>query len=136
MNSLILSIAIRVLFPVLIIASVLSLFRGHNEPGGGFIGGLVAASAFVLLTFTLGVERTEKWMQAQPHTLITIGLVMALVAALLPMLFGLGFFEALWADLYLPLIGRPGTPVLFDVGVYLVVVGVVCKIVFSLAEDG
>jgi multicomponent Na+:H+ antiporter subunit B len=135
MRSLILQIAIRVLFPLLIIASLLSLFRGHHDPGGGFIGGLVAASAFVLLLFTHGVERTEQWMRAQPHTLITAGLLLALAAALFPLLFGRAFFEAMWAGFYLPVIGMPGTPMLFDIGVYLVVVGVVCKIVFSLAAD-
>jgi multicomponent Na+:H+ antiporter subunit B len=89
----------------------------------------------VLNTFTFGVEKTERWMRAQPHTMITIGLVLAFVAAIFPLFFGFGFFEALWAGFYLPVIGRPGTPLLFDVGVYLVVVGVVCKIVFSLAAE-
>ncbi len=135
MRSLILQIAIKALFPFLIIASLLSLFRGHHDPGGGFIGGLVAASAFVLNTFTYGVEKTERWMRAQPFWIITVGLVVAFVAAILPLFFGFAFLEAMWAGFYLPVIGRPGTPMLFDIGVYLVVVGVVCKVVFSMAAD-
>lgn len=134
MQSLILQTAVKVLFPLLIIASVLSVFRGHHLPGGGFIGGLVAASALILNVFALGMRETERKMRMKPVLLIAIGLVIAFSAMLIPMLFGLEFFQALWADFYLPVIGRPGTPLLFDLGVYLVVIGVVCKIIFSIAD--
>ena len=135
MNSLILQIAVRVLFPILLIASLLSLFRGHHEPGGGFIGGLVAASAFVLYTFAYGAQATELKMRLRPLMFIIAGLLSAFTATLLPLLFGLGYLEAMWAGFYLPVIGRPGTPLLFDLGVYLVVIGVVCKIVFTIATE-
>lgn len=135
MNSIILRVAVQALFPLLLVASLLSLFRGHNEPGGGFIGGLVAASAFILVTLSGGVAEGERRLRMPPLRLIGAGLSLAFIAAVVPLFFGHAFFEALWADLYIPIVGKPGTPVLFDLGVYLVVVGVVCKIVFSIADD-
>lgn len=135
MNSIILRVAVQVLFPILLVASLLSLFRGHNEPGGGFIGGLVAASAFLLVTLNGGVEDGRRRLLFRPLQFIGAGLTLAFIAAVVPLPFGYSFFEALWADFYLPIIGRPGTPVLFDMGVYLVVIGVVCKIVFSIADE-
>jgi multicomponent Na+:H+ antiporter subunit B len=134
MKSLILQISVKVLFPLIIIASVLSLFRGHHEPGGGFIGGLVAASAFTLLTLAMGSDKTEKGMRIKPLMLMTLGLLVAFLSAALPLFFGYGFFEGLWLEFYLPVIGRPGTPLLFDVGVYLVVLGVISKIVFTISD--
>lgn len=135
MNTMILRVAVQVLFPLLLVASLLSLFRGHNEPGGGFIGGLVAASAFILITLSGGVEEGQRRLGFDPLKFIGAGLTMAFIAAVIPVPFGHTFFEALWADLHIPIIGKPGTPVLFDVGVYFVVIGVVCKIVFSIAND-
>jgi multicomponent Na+:H+ antiporter subunit B len=134
MKSLILKVAVRVLFPLLIITSLLSLFRGHNEPGGGFIGGLVASIAFILLTFAIGVKETINSRHIQPTVFIIVGLGCALFAALLPMMHGSVFFDAMWADFSLPVIGRPGTPLLFDAGVYFVVIGAVCKIIFAIAD--
>lgn len=135
MNTMILRVAVQVLFPLLLVASLLSLFRGHNEPGGGFIGGLVAASAFLLITLSGGVEEGQRRLGFDPLNFIGAGLTLAFIAALIPVPLGHAFFEALWLDIHIPIIGKPGTPVLFDLGVYLVVVGVVCKIVFSIAND-
>lgn len=134
MNSFILIVAVRVLFPVILIVSLYVLFRGHNEPGGGFIGGLLATSALILQTFVFGIEKTERLILIKPLALIIIGLLLAFTAAFIPVFSGHGFFEGLWGGFYLPFIGRPGTPLLFDIGVYLVVIGVVSKIVFSIGE--
>ncbi len=134
MKSLLLQTAVKVLFPFLLIASLLSLFRGHNEPGGGFIGGLVAASAFILLTFAYGVKETEKRVYINPMLLIVAGLSFAFIASVMPVIFGFGFFEAMWADFKIPLIGKPGTPLLLDAGIYLVVTGAVCKIIFVIGD--
>lgn len=134
MKSLILQIAVKLLFPLLIVTSLLVLFRGHHLPGGGFIGGLVAASAFILSTFALGLEETGRKMRVKPVFFIKLGLTVAFMATLLPLFFGYGFLEPMWANFYLPIIGRPGTPLLFDTGVYLLVIGGVCNIVFSIAD--
>ena len=134
MKTIILQVAAKVLFPLLIIASLLSLFRGHNLPGGGFIGGLVASSAFILLDFAMGSRMAEKEEPIHPVQFIMAGLICALIAMTLPLFLGLGFFEAVWAGFYIPVIGRPGTPLLFDIGVYLVVIGAVCKIIFTIDD--
>ena len=134
MNSLILKIALRFLYPVMLVVSLLILFRGHHEPGGGFIGGLLLASALVLKTFVYGLEETERILRIKPIVLIIIGFSIAFIAAVMPLFLGQVFFTGLWADFYLPIIGRPGTPLLFDLGVYLMVVGVITKIVFSIGD--
>lgn len=134
MNSLILKIAIRFLFPVMLAVSLYILFRGHHEPGGGFIGGLLVASALVLKTFVFGVKEIERILRINPLVLIIIGLSCALFSAFLPVFTGYEFFEGLWLDLHLPLVGKPGTPLLFDLGVYIVVIGVVSKIIFSIGD--
>jgi len=134
MNSLILKIAVRILYPVMLLVSLLVLFRGHHLPGGGFIGGLIAASAILFKTFVEGTENTERKMYIKPFILIVSGLSAAFIAAVIPLLSGMGFFQGLWADFYLPVIGKPGTPLLFDIGVYMLVPGVISQIVFSIGD--
>jgi multicomponent Na+:H+ antiporter subunit B len=134
MNSFILQVALRLLFPVILLVSLYVMFRGHNEPGGGFIGGLLAASAIILKTFVNGLEETERLIKVKPLTLIITGLTLAFTSALLPLFFDLGFFEGLWADFYLPFFGRPGTPMMFDLGVFFVVIGITSKIIFSIGD--
>jgi multicomponent Na+:H+ antiporter subunit B len=134
MRSLILSTAARYLLPLLLIFSVFVLLRGHNEPGGGFVGGLVAASAFALYALALGVESAEIALQYSPRRFIGFGLLLAVASGMFPMLRGYPFMKALWSTRALPAIGKLGTPLFFDIGVYLVVIGVVLIIVFTLFE--
>jgi multicomponent Na+:H+ antiporter subunit B len=134
MNSLILQIAVRILYPVMLLLSLLLLFRGHHQPGGGFIGGLVAASAIIFKTFVSGNNDIRWRRNLNPIVLIISGLCMAFSAAVIPVFAGMQFFEGWWAEFYLPLIGRPGTPMLFDTGVYFLVLGIVCKIIFSISD--
>lgn len=135
MTSIILSVASRFLLPLLLLFSVFVLFRGHNEPGGGFIGGLVAAAAFALYAIAFGVEHAKKSLRVDPRYLIAVGLFFAIGSGIFPLLFGLPFMTGLWSNIQLPVMGKLGTPLLFDVGVYLVVVGITLLIVFTLAED-
>ncbi len=101
-------------------ASLLLLWRGHNLPGGGFIGGLTAAAGCVLLVLMHGPASAERLLRLRPRTLMGIGLAVALLAASLGLLGGGAFFQAHWLWLgELPL----GTPLLFDLGVYLCVFG-------------
>jgi multicomponent Na+:H+ antiporter subunit B len=135
--SLILRTAAKYLLPLLLLFSVFLLLRGHNEPGGGFVGGLVAAAAFALYALAAGVNPARRALQANPHTLIGSGLLVALASGILPLFFGREFLTMYWADLHLPFLGdlEVGTPLFFDIGVYLVVVGAVLLIIFSLAEE-
>ncbi|REJ66352.1 MAG: Na+/H+ antiporter subunit B [Planctomycetota bacterium] len=135
MHSLILSTAARYLLPLLLVFSIFLLVRGHNEPGGGFVGGLTAAAAFALFAIAYSVDRTRHLIGVHPRTLLGTGLLVALAAGCLSLFCGLPFMTGLWSNLALPSIGKLGTPLLFDVGVYLVVVGTVLMIVFELAEE-
>ena len=117
--------------PLLLLFSVFLLLRGHNEPGGGFVGGLVAAAAFALYAIAFGVQRARRALLVQPLTLLGVGLLVALLGGVPAVLRGKPFMSALWASGPVPL----GTPALFDVGVFLVVAGVVLMMIFSLAEE-
>lgn len=135
MRSLILAAATRVVFPLLLLFSVFLLFRGHNEPGGGFVGGLVAATAYALLALTGGVAAARRVLPARPEVLIGIGLLAALASGLVGLAAGRPFMSGLWGGVSLPVVGKPGTPVLFDAGVYLTVLGVVLLILLTLQEE-
>ncbi|MGA7876181.1 MAG: Na+/H+ antiporter subunit B [Desulfoferrobacter sp.] len=135
MKSLILSTATRYLLPLLLLLSVYLLLRGHNMPGGGFVGGLVAAAAFALYTLAQGVADARKVLRINPRTFIALGLLTSLSSACLSLFIGLPFMTGLWSKDKVVVIGKAGTPVLFDTGVYMVVLGVVLTIIFSLAED-
>ena len=135
MTSLILSTATRYMMPLLLLFSIFLLLRGHNEPGGGFVGGLVAAAAFALYAFAFNVENTRQALRIDPRNLIGIGLFIAMGSGLLSLFGGRPYMTGVWSSQEIPVLGKVGTPVLFDVGVYLVVVGVTLTIIFSLAES-
>lgn len=135
MDSLVLRTATRYLLPLLLLFSVFVLLRGHNEPGGGFVGGLVAASAFALYALAFGVEHAQQLLSVSPRRLIGLGLLIAVLSGLVGVLVGDPFMTAQWEERPLPVVGKLGTPLLFDIGVYLTVIGVVLTIIFALAEE-
>ena len=137
MTSLILSTATRFLLPLLLLFSIFVLLRGHNQPGGGFIGGLIAAAAFALNAIAFGVRRTRRTLRANPRILIATGLLAALGSGVFGLACGRPFMSAYWRTFNVPLLEElaVGTPLLFDAGVYLVVLGVTLAIIFSLAEE-
>lgn len=137
MNSIIFATATRLLMTVMLLFSIFLLLRGHNEPGGGFVGGLVAASAFVLYAIAFDVDSARRALGAEPHLYIGIGLLLAVASGLVPVFMGLPFMTGLWG--YVPLPGGAelelGTPLFFDIGVYLAVMGVTAMIILSLVEE-
>jgi multicomponent Na+:H+ antiporter subunit B len=137
MSSLVLRVSTRFMLPLLLLFSVFLLLRGHNEPGGGFSGGLVASSAFVLYGFAFGVPEARRVLTLEPHTLLGVGLLIAVGSGSAGLLGGRPLMTGLWVQPALPGLGRLdlGTPLLFDVGVYLVVVGVVLMIILPLVEE-
>lgn len=135
MTSLILRVGTRVLFPLMLVFSVFLLVRGHNEPGGGFVGGLVAAIAFALVLLTDGEATARRTLRVRPVRLIGVGLALAVLAGVPPLLRGEPYLRGLWLKAPLPVVGKLGTPLLFDAGVFLVVLGITVAIVFALAEE-
>ncbi|MEM8835517.1 MAG: Na+/H+ antiporter subunit B [Planctomycetota bacterium] len=137
MKSLVLQTATRILLPVMLIVSLYALIRGHNEPGGGFIGGLLAASGFALYALAFDVESARRVLRTSPGTLIGGGLIVAVLSGV-PALFDGGvYMEGRWTSLDIPGMSSPfklGTPLLFDIGVYLVVIGIVLLMTFALED--
>jgi multicomponent Na+:H+ antiporter subunit B len=137
MTSLILCTATRLLLPLLLLFSVFVLLRGHNEPGGGFVGGLIAAAAFVLHLIAYDVKETRRVLPLDPRVLIALGLLIAWLSGAVALIFGLPFMTGHWTNFTVEALGELdiGSPFFFDVGVYLVVFGVTLTIIFSLAEE-
>jgi multicomponent Na+:H+ antiporter subunit B len=136
MISLILRTATRFLLPVLLLFSLFLLLRGHHEPGGGFAGGLVAAAAFALHLVAYDAAATRQVLRLQPQILIGTGLLLAAGSSTLALLSGQSFMTGQWGYLHLPGPGivALGTPLVFDSGVYLVVMGVTLLMLLSLSE--
>jgi multicomponent Na+:H+ antiporter subunit B len=141
MNSLIYSTATRIIVPITLILAVIVLLRGHNDPGGGFIGGLLAALAVAILEKARGVDAARAWLRVEPLTIAGAGLVSAIVAGLWGAMEHGMFLTGVW-PFYGPNAagvneGVPaGSILLFDLGVFLVVVGGVSGILFTLEEAG
>lgn len=135
MTSLILRTATRGLMPLLLVFAVFVLLRGHNAPGGGFVGGLVVASGFVLYVISAGVSAARRALLVDPSWLLSGGLLIALGSGIPAAIGGKPFMTAIWRSVGVPPAALAvGTPLVFDVGVCLAVIGVVLTIVFTLTE--
>jgi len=136
-TSIILRTATRYMFPPLLVFSVYLLLRGHHYPGGGFVGGLIAGSAFALYALAFDAATARKLLRFDPRDITATGLAVALVSGLPSLLSGNTFLTGTWWKVPV----RPGitidlgTPLIFDMGVYLVVLGVLLSLIFLLAEE-
>ena len=137
MNSLLLRIAARLLSWPLVILSLWILYRGHNLPGGGFIGGLLAASSFLLFDLS-GYGRPKTGLfSASPFVFLCLGLSIAILSTLPGLLQG-SFMLGLWFPaVEAPLVGKIliGTPFFFDVGVYFTVIGFIVLLADTLTDE-
>ena len=135
MTSSILQTAARLLMPLLLLFALFLFFRGHNQPGGGFVAGLVVASSFILYSIAFGVEAGRRALLVNPSTLLASGLFVAFGSGIPGWFAGRSFMHAMWTELRFGAAALDvGTPLLFDAGVFLAVTGVVLTIVFTLAE--
>jgi multicomponent Na+:H+ antiporter subunit B len=180
MRTIIFATAIRYLTPLFLLFSVYILFRGHNHPGGGFIGGLIGSIAFVFHALAHGSDRTvntyfrlklysqgkqpehaspqymwdlvraNTWRRAEevtpvnwryyivrvrPAYMMALGLFLASISGVPGLLQGKPYMSAFWLEREIPIIGTLGTPTLFDAGVYLLVLGMVLKMVFTMSKE-
>lgn len=125
----------RILTPVLLLLALFLLIRGHNLPGGGFIAGLMAASAFQLQILSRGHNRVRRTIGPYLNSGIGLGLAVAVFAGIVGWLKG-SFFQGVWFSLDLPLLGhlKLGTPIIFDLGVFLVVVSFATSYLLGLSR--
>lgn len=129
---------VQFLFFIINLFALYLMLRGHNEPGGGFIGGLATALSLILLSLGLGWQALDRVLRFDPVRLAGAGLLLAAATSAAPMLWGRPFLEHGHLHLHhVPLFGELhlGSPLLFDGGVYLVVVGITCKIILVLGRS-
>jgi len=119
-----------------LVVSVYLLFAGHNQPGGGFPAGLVAGAAFVLRYLAGGADDVRRSARWSPFTFLGLGLLLAVVTALVPVALGGQVLEHATWSAELPLLGSVKTTsaIVFDSGVYLVVLGLVLLLLTSLGD--
>lgn len=136
-RSLILDTTVRLVFDGALVLSVYLLFAGHNQPGGGFVGGLVAASALALRYVTGGLHDVRSVVRIRPWTFLAAGLAVAVLAALVPLVTGRDPLDQSSVEWTWELFGKvkATTATVFDTGVYLIVVGLVLMIIEGVGED-
>lgn len=136
MKTIILRTASNYMLPLLLVFSVFILLRGHYLPGGGFVGGLIASIAFVLHAFANGLNDTKGLLRFHPGFLMPTGLGLSFLSGLSPVIFAnKAFMTGLWYPHHLPIVGNLGSALFFDIGVYLVVLGVTLTIIFTISES-
>lgn len=136
MNTVIFRTLAPFLTALMLLFSVFVLLRGHNEPGGGFIGGLIAASGLAIYGIARGIQPVRQALWFHPMTIAAIGLFLACIAGLISMFAAVPFMTGLWT--YPTLFGVEvalSTVMLFDFGVYLVVVGAITSIALALERE-
>jgi len=131
------AVLVRVLLPVAALVSVYFLLRGHNLPGGGFVAGLIFATAIVLQYVVGGVQWVELRARILPQHWLAIGLLVAGTAATLVWWLDHPFLAAVTWDVVLPVIGAVhlSSVLLFDVGVYMLVIGATILVLVALAHQ-
>jgi len=134
-GSLILRTATLLLLPLQLVFSVFLLLRGHDEPGGGFIGGLVAAGALALYLYAFDVKALKELLRISPKDLLAVGLLLGLLATVPSVFLGDAFFTAQWLKFSLgDNLIKLSTVLIFDIGVYLTVIGTLVTMFIALAE--
>ena len=138
MRSVILTAGARLLVALLLVFSVFMLLRGHNVPGGGFIGGLIGAVGFVVYAIACGTSEAREALRLPPERIAIVGRGITLFSGFMAMVMQEDPFTGQWlfigateTDKGLPL----SSVLVFDIGVYLVVMGAILTLVFALEEE-
>ncbi|MDN7247209.1 Na(+)/H(+) antiporter subunit B [Planococcus shenhongbingii] len=136
-NDVMLQTATKVVTFIILMFAIHIFFAGHYTPGGGFVGGLLTASAIVLLMLAYDIETVKKIIPFNYVMMTAIGLLLALGTASASIFFNVPFFTHAYDYFDLPLWGETSlhSAALFDLGVYLVVVGVTMTIIQTIGED-
>ncbi len=136
-NDLILKTTTNIIVFIILAFSFKLFLAGHNMPGGGFIGGLMTSGALILMFLTYGLGPIKRVIRVNFTLLIALGLTIAVATGMGSFIFNQPFLSHTDGYFYLPILGKShlSTAVLFDVGVYLTVIGVTMTIILSIAED-
>jgi len=136
MNTVIFRTLAPLIVAIMLIFSFYVCLRGHNEPGGGFIGGLIAAAAIAVFGMSSGVDAVRKALRFDPIAIAGFGVVMAGASGLLSLFIEAPFMTSIWFYLDIGNTVVPlSTPLFFDLGVYCVVFGTLAAIALSLESD-
>jgi multicomponent Na+:H+ antiporter subunit A len=132
-----LELSVRVIFHAVLITSLYLLFAGHNQPGGGFVGGLLVGAAIAMRYAAGGIEEIRTLARFAPWTILGTGLLLAGVTAIVPIVLGSDVLEAALFSEDLPLVGpvKATSSLPFDVGVYLLVIGLVLMVFEAFGDD-
>jgi multicomponent Na+:H+ antiporter subunit A len=130
-------VSVRIVFPVVMLLSLWLLFAGHNQPGGGFVGGLLAGAALTLRYVAGGIDEVRDHARFRPWTVLGLGLLVASVTASIPLLLGESVLEVEFLSLDLPALGDVtlSSALVFDTGVYLAVVGMVLMVFEAFGDE-
>lgn len=137
MNTTLLQLAAGAIRLLMLAASLFILLRGHNQPGGGFLGGLLAGAGIVIYVIAFYSHPLLSKTLRRVAPLRVIGLILALGTGVAGVIFGKSFLHAQWFSVDIPLLGtlELSTTLVFDIGVYLTVIGVMVMMILLLMED-
>ncbi|MBI2868731.1 MAG: Na+/H+ antiporter subunit B [Chloroflexi bacterium] len=137
MTSLIFRTTTRFIVALLFLFSIFLLLRGHNDAGGGFVGGLVAAIAVILYSWATSTGEARRLLRVDPRFFIGLGILMAMSSGIPALIRGAPFLTGYAAPLAIFNVTalKVSTPLVFDIGVYLTVIGVALTIILSLGEE-
>ncbi len=130
-------VSVQVVFYAVMVGSVFFLFSGHDQPGGGFVGGLVAGAAVALRYVAGGIEEVRGLTRFKPWTVLGTGLLVAGTTAAAPLLVGHSVLKGEAATMELPVLGEihVSSTLVFDIGVYLLVLGLVLMVFEAFGGD-
>lgn len=136
-NDVILQTVTRIVVFIILTLGIYLFFNGHNNPGGGFIGGLVLASGIVLLYLSFDIETVHKGLPIDFKKVAALGVLLAVLSGFAPVLIDLPFLYQAFTYVELPILGvvELASVIIFEAGVALTVVGVVVTIILSISED-
>lgn len=136
MNNIILEKIALLFLRGIALMSVFLLLRGHNSPGGGFIGAIVLAIGFIFYGIIFGSERIERILYFNTRIWMGIGLGFVLLAAVWPVFLGHAPLTGLWYIGHWPLLGEMhlGTPLIFDTGIFIGVAGLILSVIITIME--
>lgn len=134
MNSVLLQIATRYVKWILVIFALVVLLRGHNYPGGGFIGGLLVGLSVVFQSLASNAQIVRNKLRFSPESYIVLGLALIFLSTLPGVFLKQHFMAGVWTSVPIPLLGelKIGTPFIFDIGVFFAVIGVTLMFFFTL----